>query len=168
MYSFPLSYRQSQLLAVFILSLISLSVFELLQRPGLESPRTPESLPQPADPLLESEQNQGHLTPHSRRRRHLHHHNLHHEGLHGHANHSLIKRDDYSCSKANPCANGACCGASGYCGYGRSCSGMSTYFAYCYIGPTYCGTGCLSQCNAVAECGKYAKPAGKTCPLNTW
>lgn len=26
--------------------------------------------------------------------------------------------DDYSCSAAKPCVNGACCGASGYCGYG--------------------------------------------------
>jgi len=36
--------------------------------------------------------------------------------------------DTYSCDKSNPCSNGACCGASGYCGYG----------------PTYCGTGIYS------------------------
>ncbi|KAI0157094.1 hypothetical protein GGR52DRAFT_586914 [Hypoxylon sp. FL1284] len=55
------------------------------------------------------------------------------------------------CTTAKPCSNGACCGGSGYCGYG----------------PTYCGTGCVSQCNAVAECGQYAKIPGTTCPLNT-
>ena len=63
----------------------------------------------------------------------------------------LVKRDSYSCGKGNPCANGACCGGSGYCGYG----------------PTYCGEDCVSNCNAVAECGKFASPAEKTCPLNT-
>lgn len=71
---------------------------------------------------------------------------------HGMSNVSeLSRRDDYSCGPGNPCSNGACCGASGYCGYGS----------------TYCGTGCTSNCNAVAECGIDASPAGKTCPLNT-
>jgi hypothetical protein len=36
-----------------------------------------------------------------------------------------------------------------------------------YGGPTYCGSGCISNCDAVAECGQYASPAGKKCPLNT-
>ncbi|CAE6441266.1 unnamed protein product [Rhizoctonia solani] len=61
-----------------------------------------------------------------------------------------VAADDYSCSAAKPCANGACCGESGFCGYG----------------PTYCGTGCQSNCNAKAECGKYADVPGKKCPLN--
>src|SRR4051794_24763044 len=53
-------------------------------------------------------------------------------------NHVAISaRDDYSCSASNPCSNGACCGASGYCGYGD----------------TYCGKGCVSNCDAIAECG---------------
>ena len=30
-----------------------------------------------------------------------------------------VVADDYSCSAAKPCSNGACCGASGYCGYGQ-------------------------------------------------
>jgi hypothetical protein len=64
---------------------------------------------------------------------------------------TLLGRDDYSCSASNPCSNGACCGASGFCGYG----------------PTYYGTRCLSQCDATAECGKYASTVNKTCPLNT-
>lgn len=70
------------------------------------------------------------------------------------SNHSSIYRraeDDYSCRAGRPCHNGACCGASGYCGYG----------------PTYCGTGCISNCKASAECGQYSNPAGKKCPLNT-
>ncbi|KAF8594968.1 hypothetical protein BDV93DRAFT_122313 [Ceratobasidium sp. AG-I] len=58
--------------------------------------------------------------------------------------------DDYSCSAAKPCSNGACCGVSGYCGYG----------------PTYCGTGCQSNCTATAECGQYASVPGTKCPLN--
>jgi chitinase len=33
-------------------------------------------------------------------------------------------------------------------------------------GPTYCGKGCLSQCKATAECGKYASNPGTKCPLN--
>jgi hypothetical protein len=66
------------------------------------------------------------------------------------SNASLIRREDYTCSASAPCSNGACCGASGYCGYG----------------PTYCGAGCLSQCDATAECGQYASAPGKKCPLN--
>jgi chitinase len=64
---------------------------------------------------------------------------------------SLVRREDYTCAKGRPCANGACCGSMGVCGYG----------------PTYCGTGCMSNCNAHAECGQYSEPPGKTCPLNT-
>lgn len=82
------------------------------------------------------------------------------------------RRDDsYSCSSSNPCSNGACCGASGYCGYGRICvlnHCSRTMILICLIGPTYCGTGCLSNCNATAECGQYASTVNKTCPLNTW
>ena len=72
---------------------------------------------------------------------------------------SLLKRDDdYSCSESKPCSNGACCSKkSGYCGYG----------------PESCGTNgkspndvCWNNCDAHAECGRYAKEEGKTCPLN--
>ncbi|CAG8092001.1 unnamed protein product [Penicillium salamii] len=59
-------------------------------------------------------------------------------------------QDDYSCSKDKPCVNGACCGVGGYCGYNS----------------TYCGDGCLSNCNATAECGEYASTPGAGCPLN--
>ncbi|KAK7915206.1 glycoside hydrolase superfamily [Apiospora marii] len=66
------------------------------------------------------------------------------------SNTSLNRRDNYSCSSTAPCSNGACCGASGFCGYG----------------PKYCGHGCVSQCDATAECGEYASNPGKKCPLN--
>ena len=67
--------------------------------------------------------------------------------FHLYHNSSLIPRDTYQCGAGNPCSNGACCGASGYCGYG----------------PTYCGSGCVSNCNAVAECGQYVEAVPK-CP----
>ncbi|THX54883.1 glycoside hydrolase [Aureobasidium pullulans] len=69
----------------------------------------------------------------------------------GASNNTLHSRDTYECSAEAPCSNGACCGGSGYCGYG----------------PTYCGTDCVSNCDAVAECGQYAEVTGTTCPLNT-
>ena len=64
---------------------------------------------------------------------------------------TLLRRDGFNCNSKKPCKNGACCGKSGYCGYG----------------PTYCSAGCLSNCGAVAECGKNAKQPGQKCPLNT-
>lgn len=96
----------------------------------------------------------------------LRHHSLHHEhkesGLEGQPDElsllprsskslSLTRRDEYSCGPGNPCANGACCGKDGYCGYG----------------PIYCGDGCVSNCDATAECGRFAVPSGKTCLLDT-
>lgn len=35
------------------------------------------------------------------------------------------------------------------------------------LGATYCGSGCSSNCDAIAECGVNAFPSGKKCPLNT-
>ena len=32
---------------------------------------------------------------------------------------TVERRQTYQCSADNPCTNGACCGASGYCGYGE-------------------------------------------------
>lgn len=63
----------------------------------------------------------------------------------------LVRRDDFSCSADKPCKNGACCGKSGFCGYD----------------PVYCGDGCVSNCEAAAECGQFATTPGKQCPLNT-
>ncbi|RDW84130.1 uncharacterized protein DSM5745_04456 [Aspergillus mulundensis] len=70
----------------------------------------------------------------------------------------LLRRadlDPYSCTEDIPCQNGACCGSFfggdvGTCGYGA----------------TYCGSDCVSNCDASAECGQTANPPGKTCPLN--
>ncbi|KAK8109310.1 hypothetical protein PG984_015111 [Apiospora sp. TS-2023a] len=56
----------------------------------------------------------------------------------------------YTCGPGNPCTNGACCGESGWCGYGTK----------------YCGSGCQSNCDAKAECGENAATPGQTCPLN--
>lgn len=61
-----------------------------------------------------------------------------------------VTDDPYTCGPGRPCSNGACCGASGNCGYA----------------PAYCGTGCISNCNARAPCGQYAPNPGQTCPLN--
>lgn len=63
----------------------------------------------------------------------------------------LQRRDDYTCGPGRPCRNGACCGESGFCGYGN----------------TYCGPGCTSNCDAHAECGKDALIPDTKCPLNT-
>lgn len=63
--------------------------------------------------------------------------------------------EDYSCDENRPCKNGACCAKTGFCGYG----------------PDSCGDGtspndhCWSQCDAKAECGRYAKTPGQECPL---
>ncbi|KAL7938018.1 glycoside hydrolase family 18 protein [Trichoderma chlorosporum] len=62
----------------------------------------------------------------------------------------LDTSDDHSCTKNRPCLNGACCGASGWCGYGQ----------------VYCGDGCTSNCDAKAECGKDSASGTATCPLN--
>ncbi|RSL86747.1 hypothetical protein CDV31_016357 [Fusarium ambrosium] len=65
--------------------------------------------------------------------------------------------DPYSCSEEKPCSNGACCSRTGVCNYG----------------PEACGTNgkspndkCWSNCDAHAECGRYAKTPGQKCPLN--
>ncbi len=83
---------------------------------------------------------------------------------------ALDRRDDYSCGPGKPCKNGACCGKSGYCGYGAPSPGIYASFDLfrTSIGPASCGSGCVSNCQATAECGQYASTAGKTCPLNTW
>ena len=57
---------------------------------------------------------------------------------------------DFTCGPGKECSNGACCGDSGWCGYGL----------------TYCGDGCQSNCNAKAACGKDAAITNQTCPLN--
>ena len=36
------------------------------------------------------------------------------------SNLTLERRQSFQCGAGNPCSNGACCGSSGYCGYGES------------------------------------------------
>ncbi|KAI1840789.1 hypothetical protein JX266_012996 [Neoarthrinium moseri] len=87
---------------------------------------------------------------HSPRHMHLHERRTHTE-VSNKSTSLLRTREDYTCGAGNPCGNGACCGVSGYCGYG----------------PTYCGDGCTSNCDAVAECGEFSESGEETCPLNT-
>ncbi|OJK02479.1 glycoside hydrolase family 18 protein [Aspergillus aculeatus ATCC 16872] len=49
----------------------------------------------------------------------------------------------------------------------ESVSGCCSKSGYCGFGPDSCGDDvCVSTCDAVAECGPYAKVANPTCPLN--
>lgn len=80
------------------------------------------------------------------------------------------RQDDFSCGPGRPCSNSACCGKDGFCGYGIEIhpDAHRSTLTNSLIGPTYCGDGCTSNCNAHAECGKDSNPPGKTCPLNVW
>lgn len=76
---------------------------------------------------------------------------------HGHILRGRQSNDPYACGEGRPCGNHACCGKTGVCGYG----------------PDYCGTNgqspndkCWSNCDARAECGRFAKEPGTKCPLN--
>jgi hypothetical protein len=58
---------------------------------------------------------------------------------------------DGSCAPGRPCSNGACCSKNGYCGYS----------------PDFCGSAnCISNCDAKAQCGRYAPSGKQKCPLN--
>ncbi|KAJ2985874.1 hypothetical protein NUW58_g5301 [Xylaria curta] len=75
---------------------------------------------------------------------------------------SLVVRqeapDDYTCGEGRPCRNGACCPKdTGVCNYGPKACGTND------ISPNDV---CWSNCDAKAECGRYAKTPGKKCPLN--
>jgi chitinase len=70
----------------------------------------------------------------------------------------VTEQDDYTCSETKPCRNGACCPKlTGYCNYGAEACGTSG------VSPNEV---CWSNCDAHAECGRDAAPAGKECPLN--
>ena len=71
---------------------------------------------------------------------------------------AATKPDDYTCGPGRPCRNGACCPRdTGQCNYGPKACGTSG---------TSPNDVCLSNCDAKAECGRYAEPRGKKCPLN--
>ena len=65
----------------------------------------------------------------------------------------LFRRDlpEGTCAPGTRCVNGACCSNKGICGFS----------------PAECGKGnCISDCDATAPCGQYAKKEDKQCPLN--
>ena len=79
-------------------------------------------------------------------------HNYHHHRYHSYiARSRILRRADSTCGPDRLCENGACCSLNGYCGYRDD----------------FCGDGCVSNCDAAAECGQYVEPASKLCPLNT-
>jgi hypothetical protein len=61
----------------------------------------------------------------------------------------LYAQEDSTCSAETPCKSG-CCSKDNKCGFGDQ----------------YCGDGCQHNCNATAECGKYAAPGHADCPIN--
>lgn len=76
---------------------------------------------------------------------------------------------DGSCAVGLPCPNGACWYVT-LVSLGRRiftenyiCSGPS---GFCGYGSQFCGAGCSSNCNALAECGANAAPGDELCPLN--
>lgn len=82
---------------------------------------------------------------------------------------TLEWRQSFQCGADNPCSNGACCGGSGYCGYDEPFmkETLTDTWSSCLTGPTYCESGCVSNCGAVVECGQYTATAGTQCSLNT-
>ncbi|OHW96641.1 glycosyl hydrolases family 18 protein [Colletotrichum incanum] len=75
-----------------------------------------------------------------------------------HARDLLLGRQVTRCSETKPCANGACCPKeTGWCNYGPNACGTTG------VSPNDV---CWSNCDAKAECGRYADPPGKECPLN--
>ncbi|KAJ6032592.1 hypothetical protein N7540_003324 [Penicillium herquei] len=59
----------------------------------------------------------------------------------------VVGQTSTSCSLTEPCEEG-CCSQYGTCGFG----------------PDWCGDGCISNCNATAQCGPYGNVTD--CPLN--
>ncbi|RAK98563.1 uncharacterized protein BO80DRAFT_466986 [Aspergillus ibericus CBS 121593] len=59
----------------------------------------------------------------------------------------VVGQQSSTCSLTEPCEEG-CCSQYGTCGFG----------------PQWCGDGCISNCNATAQCGPYG--AVTDCPLN--
>ncbi|KAK3395032.1 hypothetical protein B0H63DRAFT_533483 [Podospora didyma] len=59
-------------------------------------------------------------------------------------------QQDATCDLGRECAQG-CCSKEGSCGFTDA----------------HCGDGCTSNCNATAECGQFALPENRDCPINT-
>ena len=62
---------------------------------------------------------------------------------------NVSAQDPSTCSVDRPCKVG-CCSKDGQCGFT----------------PDHCGDGCMSNCNATAECGQYAPEEFHDCPIN--
>ena len=69
-------------------------------------------------------------------------------GLSARSSSTLAKRDALRCDDG-PCIDGSCCGKDHICGYG----------------PDFCGTGCISQCDAKAMCGEYSENGEMPCGM---
>lgn len=125
----------------------------------------------------------GHYTPRQKHGRSLSvDYYLHDFTSAGSNNSSIFPRQsgDGTCAPGRPCVNGACCSTSGFCGYGKllwlsAGSDLAVHDVYIIkrveltsIGSEFCGDSCISNCDAIAECGQFAVPSGKTCPLNVW
>ncbi|KAI4252897.1 MAG: hypothetical protein LQ352_004017 [Teloschistes flavicans] len=91
----------------------------------------------------------------------LQHRDLQHSYLHHSSSvmpySQLVKRQDWRdpgeaepCSAGDPCPDKSCCGGNGKCGYG----------------PDYCGNGCVSNCDALAMCGRYSEGGSQKCGMN--
>ncbi|KAH8764925.1 glycoside hydrolase superfamily [Diaporthe sp. PMI_573] len=65
---------------------------------------------------------------------------------------NLLQRHDALRCDNGPCVDGSCCGKDGICGYG----------------PTYCGDGCTSQCDATAMCGEFSEDADVPCGMQLY
>lgn len=66
----------------------------------------------------------------------------------------ISKRDSLptgTCAPGIPCVNGACCSDTGVCSFAPSSCAADV---------------CISNCNATAPCGEYAKTGEGDCPLN--
>ncbi|KAI9146996.1 Killer toxin subunits alpha/beta [Paramyrothecium foliicola] len=62
--------------------------------------------------------------------------------------HTLAQQNS-KCGEGNECRVG-CCSKEGVCGFSED----------------HCGTGCISNCDAKAECGQYAPEGEEDCPIN--
>ncbi|KAL3423877.1 glycosyl hydrolases family 18 protein, partial [Phlyctema vagabunda] len=70
----------------------------------------------------------------------------------------VTQEDDFSCSESKPCRNGACCPKeTGWCNYGPKACGTNG------ISPNEV---CWSNCDAKADCGRFAEDPKQECPLN--
>ncbi len=74
-----------------------------------------------------------------------------------------------TCSPTIPCDNKACCNGSivSFIPGRTGCHGHMLTGEQCGFDPVlHCGATCTSKCDSKADCGQFADPPGKLCPLN--